>query len=402
MNSLLKISWRNLFRNRRRTLFNILTITLGATSLLTYQGFNTGILSEYREKTIHGYYGHGQVFQSGYYSHVHEKPWKMWHEKPAEVEQKLKNIPGVLDVFPRISLFALLVNKGVNLGGKGEGIVAERENKFFNKMNFIEGHDIQSDDSIILGKGLAESLGVHAGDYVTVLNQTVDGQVNGADLVVAGIFHIGKKSIDDTFFRISLKMAQQLLNTDRVEMFSLGLEETAEWSTVANDIQKQDGKLDPISFEVLDKVYYQNSVDFLSSQFNFIRIIILLVVGLGIFNSISMSMLERAGEVGALRANGESRKRLLSILLVENFFLGIIGGTLGILLAILLNKTVFANGIVLPSAPGMTRPVLVYLSILPLHYLGALILPTLTSVVAGLWPTQKLLRRSIPDLLRST
>jgi len=154
MNELLKLSWRNLFRNPRRTLASLITVGLGSAGLLIYQGFNTGIMNQYRENTIHGHYGYGQVFPKGYHGKVLEKPWEAWVENWTEVEKQLKSVPAIKEVFPRISFYSFLVKGGVTLGGKGDGIIPERENKFFNQLNFIAGGDIQSDDEIILGKGL--------------------------------------------------------------------------------------------------------------------------------------------------------------------------------------------------------------------------------------------------------
>ncbi len=401
MTSILRIAWKNLFRNRRRTLANLTTIALGASALLIYQAFNGGILHEYRENTIHGYYGHGQIFREGYYSQVLEKPWKRWIENPAEVEAKLSKIPEIKGIFPRITVYAFLAKGEKNLGGKGEGIVADRENNFFNQINIEEGHDIQNEKEIILGKGLANSLNVKPGDTVTVLTQTVHGQLNGAELQVAGIFHMGKKVIDDTFFRIPLKVAQELLDVKSVELISIGIEDNTDWSVVEKKIRNMDPQLDPISFQTLDKIYYQNTLDFLEVQFAFIRLVILIVVGLGIFNSISMSLFERAGEVGALRANGESRKRLLAILVSESMLLGLAGGILGIILAVGLDKSALSKGIVMPPGPGVTKPFLVHLYFEPFNFISAVILPMLAAVVAGLWPIQKLLGRSIASLLRA-
>ena len=217
----LKLAWRNLFRNVRRTLASLFTVALGSGGLLIYQGFNSGIMNQYRENTIHGYYGFGEIYPKDYYNIVQEKPWKFWLENEENIEKELKKIPEIVELFPRIALYAFLVKGDINLGGKGEGIIAERENKLVIQMNFIEGNEIKNEDDIILGKGLAESLGAKVGDSVTVLTQTISGQLKGADYLVAGIFHMGKKSVDDTFFRIPLKSAQKLLNTDRVEKISL-------------------------------------------------------------------------------------------------------------------------------------------------------------------------------------
>lgn len=398
----LKLAWRNLFRNVRRTLASLFTVALGSGGLLIYQGFNTGIMNQYRENTIHGYYGYGEIYPENYYNIVKEMPWKFWLEDEVRIENELKKIPEIVELFPRVSLYAFLVKGDINLGGKGEGILAERENKFFNQMNFIAGNEIKNEDDIILGKGLAESLGAKIGDTVTVLVQTINGQLNGADYVVAGIFHMGKKIIDDTFFRVPLKSAQKLLNTNRVEKISLSTTGVTSWPTIEKKIRSANLGLDPIPFDVLDKSYYQNSVDFLEAQFSFVRMIILIIVALGIFNTIAVSLLERSGEIGALRANGESRSRLFQILFIENLILGCIGGIAGITLAVAFEKTLLSHGIPMPPGPGITRQFLIFLEIQPNHYLHALILPALTAGISSLWPISKIMKKSIPELLRST
>lgn len=402
MVELLKIAWRNLFRNPRRTLASLCTVALGSAGLLIYQGFNTGVMNQYRENVIHGYYGHGQVFPQNYFGKVHEQPWKLWFENGDEIEKQIRSSLAVTEVFPRVSFYSFVVKGGITLGGRGEGIIPERENAFFNQLNFVAGEGLQNLDQIILGKGLAESINAKVGDTVTVLTQTVNGQLNGADLIVSGIFFTGKKVIDDAFYRVHLKQAQQLLDTTRIEMFSLATTGVDAWPQVAEDMQKANPNIEAVPFEILDKNYYQNSVDFLNAQFSFVRSIILVIVAMGIFNVISVGLLERAGEMGALRANGEKRSRLFKILALENSLLGILGGFAGCCLAVLVNKTLLIQGVPMPPAPGITRQFMVFLEILPNHYIQALLLPMIATVLASLWPTMKLLKKTIPELLRST
>ncbi|KYG62120.1 lipoprotein ABC transporter permease [Bdellovibrio bacteriovorus] len=402
MFELIKIAWRNLFRNPRRTLASLCTVALGAAGLLIYQGFNSGVMNQYRENVIHGYYGYGQVFPKNYFGKVHETPWKAWFENPEEIEKQIRSSSSVTQVFPRVSFYSFIVKGGITLGGKGEGVIPERENAFFTDMNFISGGNLQSVDEVILGKGLAESLDAKVGDTVTLLTQTVNNQLNGADLKVSGIFFTGKKVIDDSFYRVDLKQAHQLLDTNRIEMFSLATKGVEAWPQVEKDIHDANSNVEAIPFEILDKNYYQNSVDFLNAQFAFIRSIILVIVAMGIFNVISVGLLERAGEMGALRANGEKRSRLFRILLIENSLLGTLGGFLGICLAVLIDKTLLRGGIPMPPAPGITRQFIVYLDIMAPHYVQALLLPMIATVLASLYPTVKLLKKSIPELLRST
>jgi putative ABC transport system permease protein len=319
---MLKLAWRNLFRNSRRTAASLCTVAFGSAGLLIYQGFNEGIMNQYRENTIRVRYGHGQVYAQGYREKVREKPWELWFENTEELESKLKSIPNVKQVFPRVSFYSFLTKGGINLAGRGEGIRPERESKFFTAMNFEAGGDIQNPGQIILGKGLARSLDAKVGDRVTLLAQTVNGQLNGAELEVAGVFHTGSQEFDNTFFRIDLSAAQSLLDTKRVEHFALETTGVEAWKGVSLEIGRILPNTEAISFDDLDAVYYKNAVAFLESQFQFIRTIILFIVGLGIFNTIAVGMLERAPEVGALRANGEPRSRVFKLLILENFMLG--------------------------------------------------------------------------------
>ena len=207
---------------QKKSSASLLTVGfLGATGLLIYQGFNAGIMNQYRENTIRVRYGHGQVFPKGYHDKVLEKPWEAWIENEQEVEKVLLSVPHVKNVFPRVGFYSFLIKGNITLAGRGEGIIAERENKFFTAMNFEDGHDIQKDDQMILGLGLAKSLNAHAGDRVTLLDQTVNGQLNGADLEVAGVFHTGASEFDNTYFRVSLPTAQRLMDTTRVEHFAI-------------------------------------------------------------------------------------------------------------------------------------------------------------------------------------
>lgn len=401
MRALVFLAWRNLFRNTRRTFASLVTVAFGAAGLLVFQGFNEGMMNQYRENTIRVRFGHGQVFPKGYFDTVFEEPWKVWIQDATEVETKLRSIPQIKNVFPRVGFFSFVIKGGVNLAARGEGVLPERENEFFSRMNFEAGRDLKEPGEIVLGKGLATSLAANVGDRVTLLGQTVNGQMNGADLVVAGIFHTGKKDFDDGFYRVHLETAHGLLDTNRIEHFALQTGGVEDWPLVDAAIREKLPRLEAKPFEDLDAVYYKNSVLFLETQFNFIRSIMLIIVALGIFNTIAVGLLERAGEVGALRANGESRGRLFSIYLCESVLLGCLGGTIGVVLAVILDRTLLAGGIPMPPGPGITRQFVIMLEIQPNHFIQAVSLPAVTTMLASVWPILRLTRTPIPELLRS-
>lgn len=396
------LALRNLLRNKRRSLAVLTTMAVGASSLFLFDGFNTGIMNQYRENTIHARYGHGQINASGYHEQVFEKPWEHWMEDTGPLIQELLAFPEVRDVFPRIEFYGLLTNGSVSLSGRGQGIVGAAEADFFHSLNIIEGSPLREQpDGIVLGQGLARALNVQVGDTLTILVNTIYGSINGVDAEVTGIFHTGAKEFDDVVFRIPLDVAQLLLDTQKVETIALGLTSVADWDSFAKKFTQKYPNYDLIPFSTLDKVYYQHAVDWLGAQFAVIRLIILLIVVLGIFNTVSTSILERKQEVANLRANGESKWQVMSLFLSEGFLLGFAGALLGILLAIGANVTVLANGILMPPSPGITRQFHVLIELQEMGALAAMGLCLFSALIGTLMAAWQVVRMPIGVGLRS-
>lgn len=397
---LIKFCFRNIWRQKSRAFAVLATISLGITALMIYDGFNAGITNQYRENTIKARYGHGQINTKGYRAEIWDRPWERWISPEDEFIQKIEKHVSVLDIFPRISFFGLLNNGEKTLSGMGEGIVGEKEVKFFTTLNVIKGQNLSNEeDGIILGKGLAEALKLNVGDRVTILSNTLQGSLNGVDVYVTGIFFTGMKSFDDTFFRIQLKKAQELLNTDQFETITIGLHDLKLWPDFEKWVNESK-QYEATAFNVLDKVFYQNSVDFLQAQFSFIFLVIVVIVILGIFNTVSTIILERKGEIGNLRANGESQWDVMKLLLTESLMLGLIGGTVGVLLSYLINSTVLAKGIQMPPGPGITRQFTTFVELQVGFIWVCYLIGILSSLIGTFLATRKILKISITDLLR--
>lgn len=399
---LLLLAIRNLFRNVRRTLAVVLTVAMGTGSLFIFQGFNEGIMNQYRDNTIRARYGHGQINTRAYREKVHERPWEQWIQDHETLERELLAIDGVEQVFPRVSFSGLLTNGEITVSGRGQGIDGKEEFTFFDTMNFVEGKNLSDEpNGIVIGRGLARALDVAVGDEITVVARTVDGKTNGIDLEVTGVFHTGLKDFDDVIFRLPLEQAFRLLDTRDVESVSIGLSNMAAWSNVASFVDSKHPELEATPFSVLDRVYYQHSVDWLAAQFGVIRLIILAIVILGIFNTISTSVLERKQEIGTLRANGESKTDVMKLLGLEGVILGFAGALLGVLLVVLLNATLLKEGILMPPAPGITRQFHVRIELQPIVAAQTFILGSIAALVATIFASYRVARLNISDLLRS-
>lgn len=399
---LIRLAIRNLLRNPRRTVAVLLTIAVGTGSLFLFHGFNSGIMNQYRDNTVHARFGHGQVNTRGYREQVFEAPWEHWIADWEHVGGRLKQIPGVEFLFPRLGFAALLTNGRVTVSGRGEAIDGVAESRFFTTLNVIDGRMLAGEpDGILLGRGIARALDVHAGSKLTAMVQDEHGRINRAELTVVGVFYTGLREIDDALFRIQLAQGQKLLGTDRVESIALGLRSVDDWDQVEQVIAKEFPDLEAASFAILDEVYYQHSVDWLAAQFAVIRLIILAMVVLGIFNTVSISILDRKQEIGNLRANGESVAEVTWLLLVEGAGLGVLGAALGIVIALGLDATFLRNGILMPAAPGITRQFRVSIEFQPAMALLAFCLGTAATLLATALAGIRVVRMPIGEALRA-
>ncbi len=398
----LLLAFRNLFRNTRRTMAIVLTVGLGAGALFAFEGFIEGVLKDYRHNTIHAHYGNGQINTKGYRETVYQEPWKHWIKNPKQMKRYLKTIDGIEYIFPRVTFSALLSNGKVTANGQGQGIDARKEADFFYSLNVEEGRTLSTQkNGILLGKGLAEALGVKPGNKVTVMTKATDDKMSKVELIVTGIFHTGAVEFDSRIFRIQIAQAQSLLKTKSIESISLGLKTHDDWERISQEITDRYPRLDATPFNVLDAVYYQHSVDWLNAQFAIVQIIILSIVLLGIFNTISASILERKQEIGNFRANGESVFAIMKLIVSEGLILGLLGSGIGLALTYAMVMGFLNEGILMPAGPGLTKQFYIKFSFDQAMVISTMTLSTISAVVAATLAGIRVSKMPIAKALRS-
>jgi putative ABC transport system permease protein len=399
---LIRLALRNLLRNPRRTAAVLLTIAVGTGSLFLFHGFNSGIMNQYRDNSVHARYGHGQVNTRGYREQVFPAPWEHWIDGWERVGGRLRQIPGVEFLFPRLGFAALLSNGRVTVSGRGEAVDGVVESRFFTALNVIEGRTLAGEpDGILLGRGIARALDAHPGGKLVVMVQDELSVINRVEFTVVGVFHTGLREVDDALFRIPLAQGQKLVGTDRVELIALGLRSADDWGKVQRVIDKEFPGLEAASFAALDQVYYQHSVDWLAAQFAVIRLIILAMVVLGIFNTVSISVLDRKQEIGNLRANGESVAEVTWLLMLEGVAVGVLGAALGIGVALGFDIAFLRDGILMPPAPGITRQFRVLIEFQLAMALFAFILGVSATIAATALASLRVVRMPIGEALRA-
>jgi putative ABC transport system permease protein len=307
----------------------------------------------------------------------------------------------VRDVFPRVSFAAMLTYNGTAVVGQGLGIDAPAEARFFDSLNVVAGHaGPGAVHGLVIGRGLAEGLGVSVGDRVQLYARDTVGEMTSAEATVTAIFHTGQNEFDNRAFRLPLALARRLVATERVETIQVALQRFEQWPAFAAAAMTTVPELEALPFDELDVVYYKHGVDWLGAQFRFIRAIVLLIVFLGTFNIISMTVVERTAEIGVLRANGDSRADVAGGQVLEAATLGLAGGIVGIIAGAASVPLLFGDGIAMPPAPGITRSFPIFIELQLSDALHVIVLCVGTAVAGCLVPVWRTLRMPIARALR--
>ena len=390
-------------RERKRALLASSAIIFGMVALVLAEGFIDWNYWYYRESTIRAHLGHIQITRSGFRDNGVADPYRYVMRDDSARLAEIRSTEGVRLVAPRIS-FSGLVSRGDSTAsfiGEGVDPIAERE--LSNNLMIVDGGALSSDtaNEVILGEGLAASIGARVGDRVVLLVTTASGGVNGVEVVVKGLFASVSKAFDDTALRVPIKLAAQVLRMSGAHTWVVLLERTDLTPSVARSLQL---KLPPADFEVTAWTaladFYNKSSALLAKQMMVMRAIIALIIVLSISNALRMSVLERTSEIGTAMAIGTPRYLVLRRFLVEGIVLGAAGGAVGLVLAAATAYTISKIGIPNPPPPGMTRGFIGEIMVTPKLLLTALAIALSTTLLASVYPAWRASRLLIVDALR--
>lgn len=402
LGQVLRLAARNLVRQPRRTLLSLLIISGGVAAFLLASGFMHWGFNDLRESTIHAQLGHAQVTRPGYFEQGLADPYDYLLPGDSSPVTAAAEVP-IRTVTPRLAFNGLLSSGEDTVSFIGEGVDPPREALVARAIHIIEGRDLTDSptDSVILGQGLAASIGAAPGDRVVLLANTAQGRVNAVELTVAGIFNSVTKAYDDVALRAPIEVARSLMRVEGDTSWVVLLDSTDDTDRAVADLRR---RLPADEFEVVPWIeladFYRKSVQLLGRQVDVMRILIGLIVILSISNSLMMTVVERTSEIGTCLAVGVRRRGIMVQFAFEGLLLGIVGGIVGVLLGLVLGAAISAVGIPMPPAPGMARGYVAEILISPALAFDGFLLGAVTTLLAGLFPAWKASRLNIVDALR--
>ena len=417
---LLKIGFRNILRNGRRSTVTGLAVAVGATALLVFGAFQSFIFAGLQTQAVQRA-GHLTVFRNGYFLYGAGNPAAYGIDDYKGVMATIENDPVLKPllrvVTPSLTLFGIAGNfEGENDAAKtffGVGVIPSDRNRMrqWNEYGIAQPYvpDTRLADGDptrgIIGAGLARILNLCAplkvancppppvakakpglqaptqdfsdlvrGDIagaadpdakmprIDLLAATAGGAPNVVSLYVSGADPQSVKEVDDNYIGMHLALAQQLLygrGEHKVTGIVLQLNRSEDMPAARarlNALFREKG----LDLEVRDFAeqapQYQQIINFFRSIFLFIAVIMGVIVLFAVVNTMTMTVMERTNEIGTTRAMGVRRSGIRRQFLLEGSLLGALGATLGVVLAAATAVAVNHAGLTW-TPPGNANPV---------------------------------------------
>jgi len=331
MKHIIKLGFKNIFRNKRRTFLTITAVFFATFLVVIFKSFIGGLWDSTINNVIMLETGHIKVANKKYFEKEKTQPLEYYIEDAGELIDQLEKLKGVNFATPRIKAPVMLNINDKNYYTQLLGINPEKE-KRFNVIHekIVDGEYLSSDSKgIIVGSGFAEKFDLHIGQRITLLSQTVYNSISVKSFEITGIFTYGIKSLDERLMVAPIARVQDLVKMG---------DGTSEVLILLKDINKSLAMENEVN-AILPPEYTAKAWENQENYFNMIRIatqiynvvyfFFLLLASFVIINTILISVYEREREIGALTALGMSQGEVLSLFVTEAGILSIIGSFLG-------------------------------------------------------------------------
>lgn len=406
MAKFLLLAFRNVFRNRRRTLMTLLMVGGGVAGLLLVGGFFAFMFRGLRESTIRNGLGHIQIFTADHFTrdevHVLDTGIAQW----PQVEQRVRSVDHVRGVAPRIEFYGMVSNGVKSSVFMGSAVNPHTEREMGFNPNIVSGRDLNAggdgEVEALIGTGVARSMNVKVGDGLTILAVTADGALNGLDVQIVGIVNTGIKDLDERYLRITLPSAQRLLQSDRVTNVVVGLDRTENTDAVAAALTP---RLQGLGQQMAMRkwidlaAYYKQVRSLFSGIFLFLGVIVFFMVLMASVNTLLMAMFERTREIGTMLAMGTPRIWIVALFMLEATLTGLLGAAVGLIGGNLLGMALNASGLHLPPPPGMSFNMAFKVLYVPGIMVGSSVMVMVSLALASILPAIRASRLQIAEAL---
>jgi ABC-type lipoprotein release transport system permease subunit len=323
------IAWRDLGRNKRRSFFSILAVGLGLALLIVMDGFVTGYFGDTLENSIRLESGHLQLRAPSYEIENMSLLWEDLLENPEDLAAQASALAEVEAAAPVLWANGYLNTRDESVGLRIYGVDTDSEIYSPFSENMVSGHFLTADDrsGILIGKRLADSLGLGEGDTVSAAIINSDGRPDEAQFTIRGVYETGVFSYDDSALLMPLAKAQAFANTGgRASAVTMWLTDEEAAEVVAAALARPE--VETLTWRTLNEMLLE-TFETGKSFYVYMYGIVILIVAVLIANTLLMAVFERMREIGILASLGMRRSQITLMFLLEAVILGVFGVILG-------------------------------------------------------------------------
>ena len=341
MSKTIKMAWRNMWRNWRRTLIASIAIILGMVLLIFMDALIAGSDEAIYGNAVRMYGGNVQVHAPGYREKSSRLPLLPLANSETVVAtiESIESPEKIMSTSKRINTGGLVSSSAGNYPVTITAIEPEKEApvSLFAE-NISSGRFLTNDDgdAIVIGQGLADLLEVGVGDRVMVVGRRLNESMRQRPMTVVGIYSLGMDSAERGSVFINLPTAQTLYNLrDQETEVVVSLEKVGQEAALIADLQAQLPEYEVDSWDTLSPEI-QQALQSKAAATGILGMLVVLIASIGILNLMLMAVYERTREMGVLAALGMKGRQITALFLMEGTFIGLFAAVIGVILGGLL------------------------------------------------------------------
>jgi len=356
-----KLAWRNIWRNKRRTILTFSAISLATGILVFFMALQFSMYDASIRASTSAFQGHMQVQLKGYL----DKPqMRSSFARADQIREEIKKIDGIRFVSERGQAFALVSSEDRTYGVQIVGVEPEEEKNVSSipglvrqgqYLSGLEGYEV------VIGSALANNLKVKLGDEITVLGQGKDGSLAATALKVKGLFESGVQELDRSLIEMPLQSFKDVFSmgdeihalvivTDKLEKIGL-LQKQVD---VLLQKEQKSNQLVALTWEeILPGIKQAIQFDMTFGWMFYFSLI--LVVVFSVLNTFLMSILERTREFGLMLALGMRPISVARLVLRECVILTSIGIFVGLIIGSSIIFYYHTYGFYMPGSEEMMK-----------------------------------------------
>jgi len=402
----LSLAWRNLWRNKRRTVITSASVFFGVIFSTVMTSMQFGSYDKIIDNVVKFYTGYMQIFTEDYHEN---KTINNTFELTDSLKKIVEDEPEITFYTPRLEYFSLASSHDLTKGAAIIGINPENENrvtglkKWVNKGQYLH----ENDDGVLVAIDLANYLKLKVGDTLVLYGQGFHGVMAAGLFPVRGILKFPSPELNKQFVYMDLPACQNFFSADnRISSLVLMVKDHYHLPRAMKHLKKK--ILPPYMVmswnELQPELVQMINADRAGGVF--MKAILYMVIAFGIFATVLMMVAERKRELGVMVAIGMQRTRLSVILFFETLFIGLLGAIGGLLGSLPIVYYYFHNPIMLSGDAAKTyinmgfEPYM-YFSLAPFVFYTQALTVFIITVVIAVYPVYQSFSFNVIKSLRA-